>query len=390
MAEDNEEMDAESAAAMAEWESMMGDDAGGESGGGDADADAAAAEWEKMAAGGDGEGDGAEGDEEETRVLNQDEIDLLLGFESAGDDSDSNVGIKAILDRSMMAYEKLPMLEVVFDRMVRMLSSSLRNFTSDNVDVSIDSMTSLRFEDYLNTIPLPALLTVFRAVEWENFGLITVDSSQIYSTVDILLGGRRATRPIRIEGRPYTTIEQDIVKKMVEIVLSDMSSAFDPVSPVNFTFDRLENNPRFAGITRPNSAALLVKLRVDMDERGGMVEILLPHNTLEPVRDHLLQMFMGEKFGADSVWERYLGREVRQSAVEIEAVLDERPLTLGEVMNLKVGSTIMLNAKPNDMIKLRSGDVSLSQAKLGKVGDKIAVSLVDDIKQKKEVNEWLS
>jgi flagellar motor switch protein FliM len=390
MAEENEEMDAESAAAMAEWESMMGDDAGGDAGGADADADAAAAEWEKMAAGGGDAGGEDTADEEEARVLNQDEIDLLLGFESADDGSDNNVGIKAILDRSMMAYEKLPMLEVVFDRMVRMLSSSLRNFTSDNVDVSIDSMTSLRFEDYLNTIPLPALLTVFRAVEWENFGLITVDSSQIYSTVDILLGGRRATRPIRIEGRPYTTIEQDIVKKMVEIVLSDMSSAFDPVSPVNFTFDRLENNPRFAGITRPNSAALLVKLRVDMDERGGMVEILLPHNTLEPVRDHLLQMFMGEKFGADSVWERYLGREVRQSAVEIEAVLDERPLTLGEVMNLKVGSTIMLNAKPNDMIKLRSGDVSLSQAKLGKVGDKIAVSLVDDIKQKKEVNEWLS
>lgn len=342
-----------------------------------------AAAWESMLSGG--------GDEpqQEARVLNQDEIDLLLGFESAHTDDNSNMGIKAILDRSMMAYEKLPMLEVVFDRMVRMLSSSLRNFTSDNVDVSIDSMISLRFEDYLNSIPLPALLTVFRAVEWENFGLMTVDSSQIYSTVDILLGGRRTARPIRIEGRPYTTIEQDIVKKMVEIVLADMSSAFDPVSPVNFTFDRLENNPRFAGITRPNSAVLLVKLRVDMDERGGMIEILLPHNTLEPVRDHLLQMFMGEKFGADSVWERYLGKEVRQSSIEIEAVLDEKQMTLGQIMQLKVGSTIMLNAKPDDLIKLRSGDVSLARGKLGKVDDKMAVSLVEDIKQKREVTEWL-
>jgi hypothetical protein len=41
------------------------------------------------------------------------------------------------------------MLEVVFDRLVRMLSSSFRNFTSDNVDVSIDSMVSMRFDDYL-------------------------------------------------------------------------------------------------------------------------------------------------------------------------------------------------------------------------------------------------
>lgn len=368
MAEENEGMDADAAA---EWEAMLAEDDGD--------------------AGGGQEGAAEESDEEaEARVLNQDEIDLLLGFDSGKNSDGDNIGIRAILDKSMMAYEKLPMLEVVFDRMVRMLSSSLRNFTSDNVDVSIDSMTSLRFEDYLNSIPLPALLSVFRAVEWENFGIITVDSSQIYSTVDILLGGRRATRPIRIEGRPYTTIEQDIVRKMVDIVLSDMSSAFDPVSPVNFAFDRLENNPRFAGIARPNSAALLVRLRVDMDERGGMIEILMPHNTLEPVRDHLLQMFMGEKFGQDSVWEKHLGREVQQTDVEIEAVLDEKPLTLGEIVNLKVGSTIMLDVKPDDMIKVRSGNIALSNAKLGKVGDKIAVSLVDDVKQKKEVNEWLS
>ena len=64
----------------------------------------------------------------------------------------------------------------------------------------------------------------------------------------------------------------------------------------------------------------------------------------EPIRDLLLQMFMGEKFGQDSVWERHLGREVHQTVVDIEAVLDEKPISLGEIMNLQVGSTIMLNA----------------------------------------------
>ncbi len=373
MAEENSEEDMDADAA-AEWESMLeeqGDDAEG-------DADAAAA--------GEGGEGGEEGDDADARVLNQDEIDLLLGFDSAEDEGDSNTGIKAILDKSLMAYEKLPMLEVVFDRLVRMLSSSLRNFTSDNVDVSIDSMTSLRFDDYLNSIPLPALLGVFRAVEWENFGLVTVDSSQIYSTVDVLLGGRRSARPIKIEGRPYTTIEQDIVKKMVEIVLHDMSAAFDPLSPITFQFDRLENNPRFATITRPNNAALLVRLRVDMDERGGIIEILFPHNTLEPIRDLLLQMFMGEKFGQDSMWERHLGREVQNTDIDIEVVLDEKKINLGDVVDFKVGHTLLLDCKPNDAVKLRCGSVPLTTGKLGRVGDKIAVSLNQEIRRAKEGN----
>ena len=321
---------------------------------------------------------------EPARVLNQDEIDLLLGFDAKKDDKSSS-GIYAILDRSMMAYEKLPMLEVVFDRLVRMLSASFRNFTSDNVDVSIDLMTSMRFDDYLNSIPLPAMLVIFRAVEWENFGIITIDSSQIYSTVDTLLGGRRTIKPTRVEGRPYTTIEQDIVKKMADMILNDMGLSFDPLSPVTFAFDRVESNPRFAQIARPNSAVLLIRLRVDMEDRGGMIEILLPHATIEPIRDLLLQMFMGEKYGQDSVWERHLGREVGQTMVDIEAVLDERKISLGEVVELKIGSTILLDVTPDDPVTVKCGGVSLTTAQVGRVGDKIAIALNENIQDFREV-----
>jgi flagellar motor switch protein FliM len=348
--------------------------------------EAAAAEWEKMAAAEvSGEAISAETSEEPARVLNQDEIDLLLGFDGGNSGPDRNSGIYAILDRSMMAYEKLPMLEVVFDRLVRMLSSSFRNFTSDNVDVSIDSMVSMRFDDYLNSIPLPALIVVYRAVEWENFGIITIDSAQIYSTVDLLLGGRRTTKPVRVEGRPYTTIEQDIVKKMTDIVLADMSSSFDPLSPVSFMFDRIESNPRFAQITRPNSPVLLVRLRVDMEERGGHIEILLPHATLEPIRDLLVQLFMGEKFGQDSVWERHLGREVGQADIELEAVLDERKISLGEVVDLKIGSTILLDVSPDDPVRIKCGGVPVTTAQVGKVGDRIAVAINEDIREFREL-----
>src|SRR5437764_998228 len=112
---------------------------------------------------------------EPDHLLNQDEIDGLLGFSVEDLVSGSQSGIRAIIDSAMVSYERLPMLEILFDRFVRLLTISLRNFTSDNVEVSIDRMTSVRFGDYLNSIPLPAVLSVFKAEEWENFGLATVD-----------------------------------------------------------------------------------------------------------------------------------------------------------------------------------------------------------------------
>ncbi len=206
------------------------------------------------------------------RVLTQEEIDSLLGFSLTDISLNDNSGIRAIIDSAMVSYERLPMLEIVFDRLVRLMTTSLRNFTSDNVEVSLDRITSVRFGDYLNSIPLPAILAVFKAEEWENFGLATVNSSLIYSIIDVLLGGRRGQTTIRIEGRPYTTIETNLVKRMIEVVLADAELAFRPLSPVKFNIDRLETNPRFAAISRPANAAILVRLRIDMEDRGGTIE----------------------------------------------------------------------------------------------------------------------
>jgi flagellar motor switch protein FliM len=342
------------------------------------DPDALAAEWEAMAGGGDDDpaADIMAGGASE-RVLDQDEIDSLLGF---GDDDGANAdnsGVRAIINSALVSYERLPMLEVVFDRLVRMMTTTMRNFTSDNVEVSLDNITSIRFGDYLNSIPLPAMLTVFKAEEWDNYGLMVVDSSLIYSIVDVLLGGRRGTAAMAIEGRPYTTIERKLVERMVNVVLRDLEAAFEPLSKVQFLFDRLETNPRFATIARPANAAVLARLRVDMEDRGGRMEMLLPYATLEPVRELLLQMFMGEKFGRDSIWESHLATELWHTDVDVMAVLDEQIMNLSDVLKWKVGSQLVLNATPTSDVELRFGEVAMFNGKMGRKGHNIAVKIED-------------
>ncbi len=369
-------------AMAAEWEAQMAGGDGG--GGGDGDEqDDLAAEWEAMVGGDGDDGGGASAvsssPRETTRVLNQDEIDSLLGFDDDAEEISDQSGIQAILNSALVSYERLPMLEVVFDRLVRMMSTSLRNFTSDNVEVSLDNIASLRFGDYLNSIPLPAMLGVFKAEEWDNFGLLTVDSSLIYSTVDVLLGGRRGTAAMRIEGRPYTTIERNLVERMVHVVLADLSAAFDPLSPVTFRFERLETNPRFATISRPSNAAIVAKLRIDMEDRGGRLELLIPYATLEPVRELLLQMFMGEKFGRDSIWETHLAEELWKTDIDLTAVLDSQLMSLGQVFNLKVGSQLALNATSDSTIEVRCGDIPMFTGKMGRKGDSIAVRIGDRV-----------
>ena len=315
------------------------------------------------------------------RILNQEEIDSLLGFDVNDEQVQDKSGVRAIVNSALVSYERLPMLEIVFDRLVRLMTTSLRNFTSDNVEVSLDNITSIRFGDYLNSIPLPAILAVFRAEQLDNYGLFTVDSNLIYSIVDVLLGGRRGTAAMRIEGRPYTTIERTLVQRMTEVILQDMCTAFEPLAPVTFSLDRLETNPRFAAIARPANAAILVKLRIDMEDRGGRTELLLPYATLEPIRKLLLQQFMGEKFGRDSIWESHLATELWSTRVHIDAILDEQVMPLSRIMQLEVGETVMLNANPDSKIELRCGGVPLLRGRMGRVGSQVAVRIDEAIER---------
>ncbi|MEO8756478.1 MAG: flagellar motor switch protein FliM [Devosia sp.] len=307
------------------------------------------------------------------RVLNQDEIDSLLGFDANTASTVELTGVQALINSALVSYERLPMLEIVFDRLVRLATTSLRNFTSDNVEVSMESISSVRFGDYLNSIPLPAILSVIKAEEWDNFGLLTVDSNLIYSMIDVLLGGRRISGQIRVEGRPYTTIEMALARRMIEVILEDTHKAFAPVTEVNFKLERLETNPRFAAISRPANAAILIELRIEMDDRGGKIEILLPYATIEPIREQLLQMYMGEKFGRDPIWEGHLATEIFAADVTVEAILHEFDLPLSQALAMKPGETIMFDRSPTVPVKLRCGEIDLTEALMGHIGNHVSV-----------------
>jgi flagellar motor switch protein FliM len=162
-------------------------------------------------------------------------------------------------------------------------------------------------------------------------------------------------------------------------ILADLSVSFDPVCEVTFKFERTEVNPRFATISRPSNAAIVVKMQLEMDERGGGFEILLPYATLEPIRDLLLQQFMGERFGRDNIWETHLADELRETDIELEAVLGEQTMGLSEMLALKVGSQIIFRLSAEDPVLLRCGNVPLFLGKAGNRRNRIAIQIEEKL-----------
>ncbi len=288
-------------------------------------------------------------------------------------------GLKAVIESDVITYERLPMLEVAYDRMVRQFATSMRNLTSDAIDVSLEEVTSIRFGDFIGRVALPAMIGVFRVEEWRNYGLITVDSSLIYAVVDALLGGRRSgARPV-IDGRGFTGIETGLVARMINLALDDLGAAMHPITPATMTLERIETSPRFASIAGPTNICTVATLRVDMDGRGGCFNVLLPYATIEPVRYLLAQRFMGETLGPENIWGAHMASEIRNTQVALDVVLGETSMTLGDVRALKPGQTIRLGRRPDEPLEVHVGGVPLARATIGQRRSNIAVRLATDV-----------
>ena len=116
-------------------------------------------------------------------------------------------------------------------------------------------------------------------------------------------------------------------------------------------------------------------------DRGGNIELLLPYATIEPIRSVLLQMFMGEKFGRDPIWEGHFATEVAQAEISVDAVLYEADIPLRQLMTLKVGDTLPLEMKADALVAIRCGSVTLTEGRMGRVGDRVAIRVSKQLRK---------
>jgi len=313
------------------------------------------------------------GDVEWADDLNSDDISELLGFDLSSEEGADRSGLRALINSALISHRRLPMLDVIFDRTARLMTTSLRQLTNDNVEVSLDDVSSTRFGDFLQSVSSPSVVGVLKAPKLDNYALIVADAGLVYSVVDLLLGGRRGGGVAGAADRGFTTIELALTQRVLSLLASDLTMAFQPVADVEFIIDRLETTPRFAAVAQDASVCSLAKFRVDIDDRGGRVTILTPHATLEPIYKTLLREFIGEATANEDLWRSHLSAEVNAAQINLDIVLAEKEITLGELEAFAPGQTLRFNTSAAAPVEIRAGGAVVARGRAGRAGDNIAI-----------------
>ncbi|MBT3182954.1 MAG: flagellar motor switch protein FliM [Nitrospina sp.] len=296
-----------------------------------------------------------------SEVLSQGEVDALLRgvgdgeIETETDEAPEEVS--GIVTYDLTSQEKiirgrLPTLDIINQMFSRLFRNTFSTLMRRSVDVSTVSTDTIKFGDFLRSLPVPSSLHIFRMEPLRGHGLIVVESKLVFAVVDTFFGGS-GVKEAKITGRDFSAIEIRMTKSVILSVLEDLEKAWRPVHTVTTNFVRSEVNPQFAAIVPPTDIVLVILFEIEMENISGTLTICLPYAAIEPVIPKLKAQFQSEEIEVDQVWVRRLRTELLTTEVEIITELGATEITPEELMDFKVGDTIILGNDVTDPLILK-------------------------------------
>ena len=296
-----------------------------------------------------------------SEVLSQGEVDALLRGVGDGDieteTDEAPEEVSGIVPYDLTSQEKiirgrLPTLDIINQLFSRLFKNTFSTLMRKSVNVSTVSTDTIKFGDFIRSLPVPSSLHIFRMEPLRGHGLIVVESKLVFAVVDTFFGGSGA-KEAKITERDFSAIEIRMTKSVILSVLEDLEKAWRPVHTVTTNFVRSEVNPQFAAIVPPTDIVLVILFEIEMENISGTLTICLPYAAIEPVIPKLKAQFQSEELEVDQVWVRRLRAELLSTDIEIIAELGGTQITPEELMHFKVGDTLILGNDVTDPLILK-------------------------------------
>ena len=236
----------------------------------------------------------------------------------------------------------VPNLDIIYDSFIRYNRVNLSNRLRKVVDIKKVGARSYKFDDFLQPLPSPVCMAIFKIEPLKGAALISFDSTLVLSLVDSLLGGT-GTSKVSMANRMFTSIELRLVEKIVRDILLDLEKAWAPLYTTHMNLLRMEMNPRLVNIVPPEYQIVTMSLKIQIEDISGNMVFAIPYMTIDPIRDKLKAGMQFDLMAIDPQWSSRLSSEILEAPLNLSVEMGNAAITLRELLDLAPGDTIMLD-----------------------------------------------
>ncbi len=300
--------------------------------------------------------------------LSQEEVDALLkGVTGEPDDAPEEADSGGVKSYDMGRQERIvrgrmPTMELINERFARYLRIGLFNYIHRSTEISVGPIRVQKYSDFIRNLVVPTNLNLVQIKPLRGTGLVVFDPNLVFLIVDNMFGGDGRFHT-RVEGRDFTATEQRIIQGLLGVIFAEYEKAWKPVYEITFEYIRSEMNTQFANIATPAEVVVAVTFTIELSGNTAEMHLCLPYSMVEPIRDILYSTMHSEQASSDTRWTTTLVRQIQSAEVELVAGLGKTQLTLGNILEMKVGDVIPLNVP--ELVEVAVSGVPVAACRYG-------------------------
>jgi flagellar motor switch protein FliM len=311
------------------------------------------------------------------QVLSQAEIDALLGGISEGViETETQLEAAAPIEEhkevksiDFIRYtkgkkEKLPALEFIYDRFSKSFRSALSLFMEKEIEVGVSPIQYVEYAEFIKTLPLPTNMNIVVTENLKGFFIVIFDAKMIFSVLETIFGSSVISAP-KIEGREFTKIEFNVIKKLIDLVSIEMEKAWAPVYEIHCKYSRSEINPNYITMVAPEENVSLCEFSIEIGDITSWMKVCMPYGVLETVKSYLMSTPSREDMEMREKWLTQLKERVLDVPLEIRALLGKKKMPIQEFMQITNDNIIMVDRYVNDPIDISVYEKTKFRGKMG-------------------------
>jgi flagellar motor switch protein FliM len=299
-------------------------------------------------------------------VMSQDEVDALLkGVESdqvvSEGEEDEEYDPDDVVSFDLTAQDRIirgrmPTLEIIHDRFVRLFRLTLSNTLRRVVDINVRSTELIKFGEFIKTMSVPTSMNLFRMTPLRGNSMIVFETKLVFSLVEMFFGAGVETEA-KTEGRDFTEIESRMIKRVIISALEDLQTSWRPVFPVQINYSRTEINPQFVSIVPHSEIVIVVTFDIEIGRTPMAITICVPYSMIEPIRTRLNAGFQSEQDEKDNTWSNRFKQNLQNVDIELIAKLGEMNISVRDFLNLQKDDVLYLEHETKDPISVEVNGV---------------------------------
>lgn len=317
-------------------------------------------------------------------VLSQSEIDSIINALGSGDLSSKKQDEEELLrDDKIVIYDfrkpnkfskdQMRTLKNIHENFARRLANFLTAYLRIPAIVKLESVSQVTYEEFICSLPLPTLVTVFRFSDNSGSALLETNSFFSFPIIDILFGGEG--KFIK-KTRELTEIELSVMRRVNEKILNNLRYAWEDIMEISPQIENLDTNPQFSQLLTSNEAMARLSFSTNIAGNDGFINLCLPYITLEPVLTRLSAQNLHAR-QAKTGWDieknqKALEKKLKVSEVELMAVLGSTTITVSDFLSFEEGDIILLDSQVDKPVDLFVEGNPKFKINLGTSGNKMA------------------